>query len=159
MVNKTDGDELTNKLLGSAVEGNQYLTFKLKEEEYAISILSVKEIIGIKKITKIPNIPNYIKGVINLRGNIIQVVDLREKFELGLKDYDKFTVIIIIEVKNKLIGILVDQVKDVANIKDEDIQTTISKNVDLDEEYINGIAKVENSLVVILNIENFLKKC
>ena len=86
MENKMEEIEAISSILGSAVEGSQYLTFGIDEEEYAISILKVKEIIEMKKITKIPNLPEYIKGIINLRGNIIHIIDIREKFGMSIRE-------------------------------------------------------------------------
>lgn len=151
-------NESINSILGFSTYGKQYLSFTVEEEEYAFSILKVKEIIGMKKSTKIPNLPSYIKGVINLRGNIIHLIDIRERFHMPLKEYDKTTVVIIIETNEKVIGIIVDQVKDVINIKDEDIQKPLEFSGNIEEEFIEGLSKVNDRLVVILDVEKLLNK-
>lgn len=151
-------NESINFILGFSTYGKQYLSFTVEEEEYAFSILKVKEIIGMKKSTKIPNLPSYIKGVINLRGNIIHLIDIRERFHMPLKEYDKTTVVIIIETNEKVIGIIVDQVKDVINIKDEDIQKPLEFSGNIEEEFIEGLSKVNDRLVVILDVEKLLNK-
>ncbi len=137
---------------------NEYLSFELNQEEYALSILKVKEIIGVKKITPVPNLPKYIKGVINLRGKIINIVDLREKFKIESKEYDKFTVIIIIETDKRTFGILVDSVKDVININMENIQNNFEQTKDIEEKYIHGITNYEDRIICILNIDSLVSE-
>lgn len=155
---KMEGNDSINSILGSSVDGNQYLTFSVGEEEYAISILAVKEIIGLKKITKIPNLPNYVKGVINLRGNIIHVIDIRERFGMSVKAYDKFTVIIIVETSEKILGMVVDQVQDVLNIDKTSIQPPIEFAGVIGDEYIEGMSKVGDKLIVVIDIEKLINK-
>ena len=137
---------------------NEYLSFELNQEEYALSILKVKEIIGVKEITPVPNLPKYIKGVINLRGKIINIVDLREKFKIESKEYDKFTVIIIIETDKRTFGILVDSVKDVININMENIQNNFEQTKDIEEKYIHGITNYEDRIICILNIDSLVSE-
>lgn len=156
MENKIEETEAISSILGSAVEGSQYLTFGIDEEEYAISILKVKEIIEMKKITKIPNLPEYIKGIINLRGNIIHIIDIREKFGMNIREYDKFNVIIIVEAAEKTLGIIVDQVKDVLSIDKKGIQPPIDFEGTIDNVYVEGMAKVGERLVVIVDIDKML---
>ncbi len=156
MENKIEETEAISSILGSAVEGSQYLTFGIDEEEYAVSILKVKEIIEMKKITKIPNLPEYIKGIINLRGNIIHIIDIREKFGMSVREYDKFNVIIIVEAVEKTLGIIVDQVKDVLSIDKNAIQPPIDFEGSIDNAYVEGMAKVGERLVVMVNIDKML---
>ena len=156
MENKKKETEAISSILGSAVEGSQYLTFGIDEEEYAVSILKVKEIIEMKKITKIPNLPEYIKGIINLRGNIIHIIDIREKFGMSVREYDKFNVIIIVEAVEKTLGIIVDQVKDVLSIDKNAIQPPIDFEGSIDNAYVEGMAKVGERLVVMVNIDKML---
>ena len=153
---KLEDNEAISSIMGSSVEGSQYLTFGIDEEEYAISILKVKEIIEMKKITKIPNLPEYIKGIINLRGNIIHVVDIREKFGMEAKEYDKFNVIIIVEAADRVLGIIVDQVKDVLSIDKAEIQPPIDFEGTIDNIYIEGMSKVGDRLVVVVDIDKML---
>ena len=156
MENKIEETEAISSILGSAVEGSQYLTFGIDVEEYAVSILKVKEIIEMKKITKIPNLPEYIKGIINLRGNIIHIIDIREKFGMSVREYDKFNVIIIVEAVEKTLGIIVDQVKDVLSIDKNAIQPPIDFEGSIDNAYVEGMAKVGERLVVMVNIDKML---
>lgn len=148
--------EAISSILGSSVEGSQYLTFGIDEEEYAISILKVKEIIEMKKITKIPNLPEYIKGIINLRGNIIHIIDIREKFGMSIRAYDKFNVIIIVEAAGKTLGIIVDQVRDVLSIDKDSVQPPIDFEGNIDNVYVEGMAKVGERLVVVVDIDKML---
>ena len=127
----------------------KYLTFTLAEEEYGIGILKVKEIIGIMGITTVPQTPDYVKGVINLRGKVIPVVDLRLKFGMEAMDYTERTCIIVVEIeedKRKIqMGIVVDAVSEVMNIKAGDIEDTPNFGSRLNTEYILGMAKMRQS--------------
>jgi purine-binding chemotaxis protein CheW len=135
----------------------KYLTFALAGEEYGIGILKVKEIIGLMPITSIPQTPGYVKGVINLRGKVIQVVDLRLKFDMETMDYTEKTCIIVVEVGNSgqkvMIGILVDSVSEVLNIKGGDIENTPSFGSHLNTDYILGMAKTDGKVKILLDID------
>jgi len=145
-----------NDILGVSTGGEKYLTFQVLDEYYAISILKVKEIIGMSKITKIPNLPNYIKGVINLRGEIVHLIDIREKFGIEKKEYNKFTVIIIVETSNNLVGFIVDKVLDVINIEKDKIQKVIEIEGMIGNEYLKGMIKELDELIVIIDIEKLI---
>ncbi|MCK9361991.1 MAG: chemotaxis protein CheW [Syntrophales bacterium] len=138
----------------------KYLTFTLAEEEYGIGILKVKEIIGIMAITTVPRTPEYMKGVINLRGKVIPVVDLRLKFGMEAMDYTERTCIIVVEItgdgKKILLGILVDSVSEVLNIKGSDIEDTPNFGSQLDTEYILGMAKTGGRVKILLDIDRVL---
>ena len=138
----------------------KYLTFKLNEEEYGIGILKVKEIIGIMTITSVPRTPEFLKGVINLRGKVIPIVDLRLKFSIEAIPYTERTCIIVVEIDSNdatvLIGIVVDAVSEVLNIKEADIEETPTFGTELDTEYILGMAKMEGSVKILLNIDKVL---
>ncbi|MHB8091889.1 MAG: chemotaxis protein CheW [Syntrophales bacterium] len=138
----------------------KYLTFTLAEEEYGIGILKVKEIIGIMAITTVPRTPEYMKGVINLRGKVIPVVDLRLKFGMEAMDYTERTCIIVVEItgdgKKILLGILVDSVSEVLNIKAGDIEDTPDFGSQLDTEYILGMAKTGGRVKILLDIDRVL---
>jgi len=138
----------------------KYLTFALANEEYGISILKIKEIIGMISITSIPRTPDYVKGVINLRGKVIPVVDLRMKFGMEAIAYDERTCIIVLEIGNQdsalMIGIVVDTVSEVLNIKDNDIEDTPHFGAALDTDYILGMAKSEDSVKILLDIDKIL---
>jgi purine-binding chemotaxis protein CheW len=138
----------------------KYLTFTLAEEEYGIGILKVKEIIGIMGITTVPQTPDYVKGVINLRGKVIPVVDLRLKFGMEAMDYTERTCIIVVEIeedKRKIqMGIVVDAVSEVMNIKAGDIEDTPNFGSRLNTEYILGMAKIGGKVKILLDIGQVL---
>lgn len=139
-----------------ATDGSQYLTFVLGQEEYGVEILKVQEIKGYSAITPIPNTPSYIKGVMNLRGTIIPVVDLRSKLAMAEAEYNQFTVIIVVTVGTKVMGVIVDAVSDVLNIPKADIQATPDFGAQVDVKFINGMAKAGEKLVVLLDIDKVL---
>lgn len=138
----------------------KYLTFSLAGEEYGIGILKVKEIIGIMAITTIPRMPSYVKGVINLRGKVIPVIDLRLKFSISEMEYSERTCIIVVEISGEagrlLIGIIVDSVSEVLNVKGADIEDTPAFGARLDTEYILGMAKIGGSVKILLEIDRVL---
>ena len=139
---------------------NKYITFFLDSEEYGVEIYKVKEIIGIMDITSVPSTPTYIKGVLNLRGKIVPIIDLRLKFGLEFKEYADRTSIIVIEmdINGKItpIGIVVDTVEKVLQINEEDIEETPSFGVNINTEFILGMAKVEDTVKILLNINKIL---
>ena len=138
----------------------KYLTFTLAEEEYGIGILKIKEIIGMLPITSVPRTPDFVKGVINLRGKVIPVIDLRLRFGMGEIDYTERTCIIVVEIDGQvgtvLIGIVVDSVSEVLNIKGEDVEDTPSFGTKPDTEYILGMAKMEGGVKILLDINRVL---
>ncbi len=135
----------------------KYLTFSLAGEEYGIGILKIKEIIGMMPITTVPRTPEFVKGVINLRGKVIPVIDLRLRFGMEKIDYTERTCIIVVELKNRgidiLIGVVVDSVSEVLNIKAEDIEDTPTFGISLDTAYILGMAKMEGGVKILLDID------
>jgi purine-binding chemotaxis protein CheW len=138
----------------------KYLTFTLAGEEYGIGILKVKEIIGIMAITTVPQMPDYLKGVINLRGKVIPVVDLRLKFGMEAMDYTERTCIIVVEIactgQKVMIGILVDSVSEVLNIKGSDIEDAPNFGSRLNTDYILGMAKTGGKVKILLDIDRVL---
>jgi len=138
----------------------KYLTFTLAREEYGIGILKVKEIIGMMTITMVPQTPGYVKGVINLRGKVIPVVDLRLKFGIDAMDYTERTCIIVVEIGKDsdrlLIGIVVDSVSEVLNIKACDIEETPNFGNRLQTDYILGMAKAGGGIKILLDIDRVL---
>ena len=145
-----------NSQISFATDGSQYLTFTLGAEEYGFEILKVQEIKGYSAITPIPNTPNYVKGVMNLRGSIIPIVDLRAKLAMAEAAYNQFTVIIVVRVGAKTVGVVVDAVSDVLNIPLKDIQPTPDFGSQVDARFISGLAKAGERLVVLLDIEKVL---
>lgn len=148
--------DVVSSNIGFTTDGSQYLTFRLGDEEYGIEILKVQEIKGHSSITPIPNTPVHVKGVMNLRGTIIPVVDLRAKFSMAATEHNQFTVIIVIRVGSKVMGLVVDGVSDVLNIPTADIQATPDFGAAVDAHFISGMAKAADRLVVLLDIEKVL---
>lgn len=138
----------------------KYLSFSLAKEEYGIGILKVKEIIGMMPITTVPRTPPFIKGVINLRGKVIPVVDLRLKFGIEEMGYTERTCIIVVEIASQagsvLTGIVVDSVSEVLNIKGADIEETPNFGAKLDTDYILGMAKITGGVKILLDIDKVL---
>lgn len=137
-------------------ELGQYVTFSIADEVYGVEVLKVQEIIGMTQVTHVPNAPHFMKGVINLRGAVVPVVDMRLKFGMVPRDYDSFTVIIIVEVRERLIGMIVDTVSDVAGIPLNTIQDTPHFTASLDTDFIKGIGQLDNKLVIILDVDRIL---
>lgn len=138
----------------------KYLTFSLANEEYGIGILKIKEIIGMMPITSVPRTPDYVRGVINLRGKVIPVIDLRLRFTMAEKEYTDRTCIVVVEISgqtiDRVIGIVVDSVSEVLHIKKEAIEDTPAFGTELDTEYILGMAKVEGGVKILLDIDMVL---
>ena len=144
------------------IKTGKYLTFTLENEEYGIGILKVKEIIGMMSITSVPRTPEFVKGVINLRGKVIPVLDLRLKFNMGEIPYTDRTCIIVVEIDSDcatvLIGIVVDAVSEVLNIKESNIEDTPTFGTSLNTDYILGMAKTEGSVKILLDIDKVLNQ-
>ncbi len=138
----------------------KYLTFSMADEEYGIGILKIKEIIGMMPVTTVPQTPKFVKGVINLRGKVIPVIDLRLRFGMESIDYTERTCIIVVEIKGDAgtvqIGIVVDSVSEVLNIKGEDIEETPTFGAKLNTDYILGMAKIERNVKILLDIDRVL---
>jgi purine-binding chemotaxis protein CheW len=145
-----------NKQKGAAEEEKQYVTFKIADESYGVGVLKVQEIIGMTEIVYVPNSPEFMKGVINLRGAVVPVVDMRKRFRMEERKYDMFTVIIIVEVKEILVGMIVDTVSDVVGIPQNAIQETTHFTTKIDSEFIAGIGQTNDKLVIILDIDKIL---
>jgi purine-binding chemotaxis protein CheW len=138
----------------------QYLTFMMDDEEYGIEILSVQEIRGWEPMTVIPNSPDYVKGVINLRGTVVPVIDLRLRFQLPEVDYSDVTVVVIVKVaigdKEKIMGIVVDAVSDVYNLNKEIATKAPDVGESVNKPFIDGLINVEDKMVVLLDLEKIL---
>ena len=137
-------------------ERREFLTFTLGAEEYGIDILKVQEIRGYDAVTAIANSPEFIKGVINLRGIIVPIVDLRIKFHLGNVVYDQFTVVIILNVASRVVGIVVDGVSDVIALSGEQIKPAPEFSSTMDTQYINGLGTVDERMIIVMDIEKLL---
>ena len=144
-----------------ADQDGKYLTFTLASEDYGIGILKIKEIIGMMPITTVPQTPEFVKGVINLRGKVIPVMDLRLRFGMEAIDYTERTCIIVVEITGQsgtvMIGIVVDSVSEVLNIKGEEIEDTPTFGTKLDTDYIFGMAKMEGGVKILLDIDRVLR--
>ena len=147
-----------NQQIGLATDGSQFLTFLLGEELYGVDILRVQEIKGYTAVTRIPNTPSHIKGVLNLRGTIVPIVELRTKFGMPTIDYTMFTVIVVVVVRDKVMGLVVDAVSDVLNIDKKDIQPPPQFGAQVDVSFLNGIGKSGDKLVALLDIDRLLSE-
>lgn len=135
----------------------EFLTFKLGSEEYGIDILKVQEIRSYEQVTKIANSPEFIKGVVNLRGIIVPIVDMRIKFKLGNADYTEFTVVIILNVAGRVVGMVVDGVSDVISLGAEQIrQAPDFSSSSFDTQYITGLGTVDERMLILVDIERLM---
>ncbi|MDP1557313.1 MAG: chemotaxis protein CheW [Nitrosomonas sp.] len=135
---------------------NEFLTFRLGKEEYGMDILKVQEIRGYDAITQIANAPEFIKGVVNLRGIIVPIIDMRIKFMLGNAEYDQFTVVIILNVSGRVMGIVVDGVSDVISLGMDQMRPTPEFGSVIDTEYIMGLGTVEDRMLILIDIEKLM---
>ena len=141
----TSGDELA-----------QMISFAVGEEDYGINIQTVKEVIRIREITQLPKASNFVKGVINLRGDVIPVIDLREKFGLQHEEYTDLTRVIVVDVEEKSIGMVVDSVSHVIKISQNDIEPPPPLVGGVSGEYLKGVGKIGEKLIILINIEKIL---
>ena len=140
-------------------EGVQLITFILGEEKYGLDILTVRELISYPEgLTQIPGMPDFIVGMFNLRGLVIPVMDLRIKFRMATEELNDYSVIIIVQVEEKNIGLIVDSVADVIFVKEEDIQETTEMAIHVDTKFIKGVAKTKSEMVILMDIEYLLSK-
>ncbi|OQY25764.1 MAG: chemotaxis protein CheW [Desulfobacteraceae bacterium 4572_35.2] len=134
----------------------KYLTFHMGDEDYGIEIRFVTEIIGIQRITEVPDMPCFIKGVINLRGKVIPVMDVRARFNLPPRDYDERTCIIVVQLNTTSVGLVVDKVNEVADIPPQDIEPPPRTNAGNSTEYIEGMGKMGDRVKILLNVGKLL---
>ncbi len=135
---------------------NEFLTFTLGGEEYGVDILKVQEIRGYDTVTRIPDAPEFIKGVINLRGTIVPIVDLRLKFRVGEARYDAFTVMIILTVAKRVIGVVVDSVSDVVSLTGEQVRPAPDIGGAVDTQFLTGIGTIDQRMLILLDIERLI---
>jgi purine-binding chemotaxis protein CheW len=140
------------------LKGGKFLTFYLGEEEYALEILKVQEIIGLMSITPVPKTPESVLGIINLRGKIIPVLDLRRKFEMVSVDHDDLTCIVVMQVSEILVGILVDRVNEVSDLDESHLQGMPEINSGPMSECLLGVGKIDDRVLMLLNIEQVLDR-
>ena len=134
----------------------EVVTFKLGEEEYGIDIQKVQELRGYDAVTRIANAPDYIKGVVNLRGIIVPIIDMRIKFALGTPSYDQFTVVIVLNIGGRVVGMVVDSVSDVIELKPEQIRPAPDFSSSFDTKYITGLGTVDERMPILMDIERLM---
>ncbi len=140
----------------SRVNRDEYLSFRLGTEEYAIDILQVREIRAHEPVTRIANAPAFIKGVINLRGSIVPIVDMRLKFGLGEADYDRFTVVIILNIAKRVMGIVVDAVCDVVALSAEEVRPAPVLGGAIESGFIRGLAPIDGRMLIVVDIARLM---
>jgi len=142
------------------LQDGKYLTFSLGKEDYGIPILQVREIIGMMEITHVPRTPVFIKGVINLRGKIIPIMDLRSKFGMETIDYTERTCIIVVEINvnntKKQMGVVVDMVSEVLNIAQNEIEAALEYGAKVEGDFLTGMGKVKDKVIMLLNIDKII---
>ncbi|ACT47725.1 chemotaxis protein CheW [Methylotenera mobilis] len=141
---------------GMVSDEGEYLTFLLGSEEYGIQIMNVQEIRGYEAVTQIPNTPSFIKGVINLRGRIVPIIDLRIKFKLNDVRYNELTVVIVMNLNGRIVGVVVDAVSDVIALKTSQIEPMPALDTSIDTKYIIGLATYEERMLVLVAIEQLM---
>lgn len=142
---------------GKTVTGpREYLTFRLDQEEYGIDILKVQEIRGYEKPTRIANAPEFIKGVVNLRGTIVPIIDMRLKFNCARAEYNTFTVVIILNLRNRIVGIVVDSVSDVMELAPDNIRAAPEIDSSIDSSAVVGLGSVGERMLILLDIEKLM---
>jgi len=139
-----------------AGRADEYLTYTLGPEEYAIDILKVQEIRGYEPPTTIANAPDFLKGVVNLRGIIVPIVDLRIKFNVGTADYTPFTVVIILNIGSRVVGIVVDSVSDVTMLRRDEIHPAPEFAATVDTQYITGLCSLDERMLIVIDIERLM---
>ena len=144
-------DDRATDSMASAADNGQFLTFTLQNEEYGIEILKVQEIKGFSKITPIPNAPMFVRGVMNLRGTVVPVIDLRARFSMTEKEYDQFTCIVVVNVGSRVVGLVVDTVSDVLNIPNDAIADPPELATTGEGSCITGMGKLGERIVMLLD--------
>jgi purine-binding chemotaxis protein CheW len=134
----------------------EFLTFRLGHEEYGCDILKVQEIRGYENPTRIANAPEFIKGVVNLRGTIVPIIDMRIKFNVGEVKYDTFTVVIILNIANRVLGMVVDSVSDVLQIEEKQIRPAPDFSEALDVSYVMGLGAIDDRMLILVDIEKLM---
>ena len=138
------------------IAGREFLAFTLGKEEYGIDILKVQEIRGYETPTRIANAPDFIKGVVNLRGIIVPIVDMRIKFNLGTPTYDQFTVVIILNINGRVVGMVVDSVSDVITLSTDQIKPAPEMGTALNTDYLIGLGTLEQRMLILVDIDKLM---
>ena len=146
--------------MSEEIMSNQYLTFKVNEEKYAFNVLNVREVLELAQLSKVPRMPDFMRGIINLRGSIVPVIDLKLKFGLGMTEKDIDTSIIVCEIimndETIVMGLLADSVQEVIDLEDKDIDPTPYVGAEIDTAFIQGMGKRNEEFIIILNMERIL---
>ena len=140
----------------AAASADEFLSFTLGEEHYGVDILKVQEIRGYDSVTRLPDAPDYIKGVINLRGTIVPIVDMRLRFGCAQADYDSFTVVVILNLRERVVGIVVDSVSDVMELAPEQLRPAPDLESSIDAQCIRGLGSVGERMLILLDIERLM---
>ena len=141
---------------GREITGNEFLAFTLGKEEYGIDILKVQEIRGYEAVTRIANAPDFVKGVVNLRGIIVPIVDMRIKFHLGEPTYDQFTVVIILNIGGRVMGMVVDSVSDVITLSPEQIKPAPEMGTAFNTDYLIGLGTLDERMLILIDIDKLM---
>ncbi len=152
----TMGNVAAGPMAAAAKQANEFLTFTLGHEEYGVEILKVQEIRSYEAPTTIANAPPFLKGVVNLRGVIVPIVDMRIKFGLSKAEYNQFTVVIILNVAHRVVGMVVDSVSDVLQLSGEQIREAPQFGASLDAAYITGLGTVDERMLILIDIEKLM---
>jgi len=142
--------------LTSSGSAREYLTFRLDQEEYGIDILKVQEIRGYERPTRIANAPDFIKGVVNLRGTIVPIIDMRLKFNCSKAEYDSFTVVIILNLRNRIAGIVVDSVSDVMELPPDSLKAAPEVDSVIESDAVLGLGSLGDRMLILLDIEKLM---
>lgn len=142
--------------LTSSSSAREYLTFRLDQEEYGIDILKVQEIRGYERPTRIANAPDFIKGVVNLRGTIVPIIDMRLKFNCSKAEYDSFTVVIILNLRNRIAGIVVDSVSDVMELPPDSLKAAPEVDSVIESDAVLGLGSLGDRMLILLDIEKLM---
>ena len=159
-IKKLSGDDLTETVVEKSYEDdsmkNRFLTFRVGNEDYGIEIMYVTEIVSMQKVTEVPDMPDYVRGVINLRGQVIPVIDVRTRFKLPPRDYDDRTCAVVVNMNSTVIGLIVDSVDEVMNIAMENVSPPPAVNESWSCRFISGLGRVDNRVKILLDIERLL---
>ena len=152
----SDNKDVKLDASGSDIATHEFLAFTLGNEEYGIDILKVQEIRGYEAVTRIANAPNFLKGVINLRGIIVPVVDMRIKFNLGEPTYDQFTVVIILNIGGRIVGMVVDSVSDVTTLLPEQVRPAPEMGTTFSSDFLIGLGTLEERMLILVDIDKLM---
>jgi purine-binding chemotaxis protein CheW len=134
----------------------EFLTFVLGKETYALDVMTVKEIRGYQPVTKLANAPDFVKGVLNLRGDIVPIIDLRIKFAVGEATYNDFTIVIMLNIGERVVGIVVDEVSDVIKVAAQEVKPPPEFGVVFDSSYLYGLTTIDQQMIILINIESLI---